>query len=60
MKKRLVPTSTAAIALRLKPATIRKMIERGHFTRYGTQKRALVDLAECEAWLTGSRRKTAK
>lgn len=48
MKRRLVPTSVAAVALGVKPASVRKLIERGRLTRYGTDRRALVDLSECE------------
>lgn len=47
--RRLVPTAVAAAALGVKPATVRKMIERRQLTRYGTTGRAKVDLLECEA-----------
>lgn len=47
--KRLVPTAVAAVALGVRPATVRKLIERGRLTRHGTARRALVDLTECEA-----------
>lgn len=45
----MVSTDVAAVALRITPAAVRKLFERGHLTRYGTAKRALVDLAECDA-----------
>lgn len=45
----LVPTDVAAAALGVTPVAIRLMFYRGTLTRYGTRKRALVDLAECEA-----------
>jgi len=47
-RRRLVPTTVAAVALGVTPAAVRQMIHRGTLTRYGTQKRALVDLTECE------------
>jgi hypothetical protein len=48
VKRRLVPTAVAAVALGVTPAAVRQLIKRGHLTRYGDRKRALVDLAECE------------
>ena len=48
MKQRFVPTEVAAISLGITPATVRKWRERKILTRYGTQRRALVDLLECE------------
>lgn len=45
---RLVETAVAAVALGVTPAAVRQLIKRGHLTRYGSAKRALVDLAECE------------
>ncbi len=47
--KRLVSTDVAAVALGVTPGAVRLMFYRGTLTRYGTRKRALVDLAECEA-----------
>lgn len=49
MTRRLVPTAVAAVALGITPDGVRKMVERGRLARYGTLRRALVDLAECEA-----------
>lgn len=49
MKKTLIPTDVAALALGVTPAAIWQAFRRGHLTRYGTAKRALVDLAECQA-----------
>lgn len=49
MTRRLVPTDVAAVALQITPDGVRQLIHRGHLTRYGTKKRALVDLSECEA-----------
>lgn len=49
MSRILVPTDVAAVALEVTPGAIRLMIHRGQLTRYGTPKRALVDLAECES-----------
>jgi hypothetical protein len=48
MTRKLVPTAVAAVALDITPAGVRLLIHRGILTRYGTLKRALVDLAECE------------
>lgn len=48
MRATLVPTDVAAVALGVTPAAVRQLIKRGRLTRYGTAKRALVDLAECE------------
>ncbi len=48
---RLVPSDVAAVALGVKPEAVRKMRERGTLTRYGSKRRALVDLAEVEALL---------
>ncbi len=48
MTRRLVETAVAAVALGVTPAAVRQLIKRGHLTRYGSAKRALVDLAECE------------
>lgn len=48
MSRRLVPTAVAAVALGVKPDAVRQMIRREKLTRYGSPKRALVDLAECE------------
>lgn len=48
MSGRLVPTDVAAVALGITPAGVRQLFKRGVLTRYGTVKRALVDLAECE------------
>lgn len=45
----MVTTDVAAVALRITPAAVRQLFARGHLTRYGTPKRALVDLAECDA-----------
>lgn len=45
----LITTDVAAVALGVEPATVRQLIRRGLLKRYGTRKRALVDLAECEA-----------
>jgi len=45
---RLVPTDVAAVALGITPAGVRQLFRRGQLTRYGTAKRALVDLGECE------------
>lgn len=50
---RLVPTDVAAVALSITPDGVRQLIRRGRLTRYGTRKRALVDLAECEARAEG-------
>lgn len=49
MNRRLVPSAVAAIALGVQPATVRQLIARGRLTRHGSARRALVDLAECEA-----------
>lgn len=46
--RRLVPTDVAAVALGVRPATVRQMFRRGKLTRYGAARCALVDLAECE------------
>lgn len=56
MKRHLVPTAVAAVALDVQPATVRQLIRRGMLTRYGTRQRALVDLAECEAIWSGQER----
>ncbi len=48
MRRRLVPTDVAAVALGITPAGVRQLIKRRRLTRYGTVKRALVDLGECE------------
>lgn len=48
MKSRLVSTQVAAIALGVKPDAVRQMVCRGRLTRYGSPRRALVDLGECE------------
>ncbi len=47
----LVPTIVAAAALGCAEATVRSYRHRGRLTRYGTARRALVDLAEVEALL---------
>jgi hypothetical protein len=49
MTRKLVPTEVAAVALGITPAGVRQLVRRGQLSRYGTVKRALVDLAECEA-----------
>lgn len=46
--RKLVPTSVAAAALGVQPATVRKLRERGLLRRYGSKTKALYDLAECE------------
>ncbi|WP_431881559.1 hypothetical protein [Micromonospora chalcea] len=46
MKRRLVDTEVAAMALGVRPGTIRVMAHRGQLTRYGTRQRALWDLDE--------------
>lgn len=48
-RPKLVATDVAAVALGVTPGAVRLMFHRGILTRYGTAKRALVDLAECEA-----------
>lgn len=48
MRRTLVPTAVAAVALGITPAGVRQLVRRGILTRYGTVKRALVDLEECE------------
>lgn len=48
MNPTLVPTEVAAAACGVKPGTIRLWVHRGYLTRYGTAKKALVDLTECE------------
>jgi excisionase family DNA binding protein len=53
VRPHLVPTDIAAAALGVKRGTVRKLIQRGRLTRYGTAKRALVDLTECEALRLG-------
>lgn len=53
MRARLVSTAVAAVALGVKPDAVRQYIHRGKLTRYGTTRRALVDLAECEALRCG-------
>lgn len=45
---RLVPVAVAAVALGVKPPAIWQLFHRGRLTRYGTPRRALVDLGECE------------
>lgn len=45
---RLVETELAALALDVPAATIRQWSKRGKLTRYGTARRALYDLAECQ------------
>lgn len=49
--KGLVPVELAALALGVKPVTVRAYFRRGKLTRHGTERRALVDLAECEKLL---------
>ena len=46
MKRRLVDTEVAALALGVRPVTIRVMGFRGRLTRYGTASRAKWDLDE--------------
>lgn len=54
--RRLVPTEVAAVALGVTPPAVRKMVERGRLARYGTARRALIDLIECEALRLGTER----
>lgn len=49
MNRRLVTADVAAAALGIQPATVRQLFKRGKLTRHGSPRRALVDLAECEA-----------
>ncbi len=59
MKRRLVPTAVAAVALGITDAGVRQLVHRGRLTRYGTARRALVDLAECEAFRFGHTERAA-
>jgi hypothetical protein len=49
MKRHLVSTDVAAVALGITPSGVRKLIQYGALRRYGTRQRALVDLDECES-----------
>lgn len=59
MRPTLVPTAVAAVALGVTPEAVRQLFSRGRLTRYGTAKKALVDLAECDARLYGGRAERA-
>jgi len=48
MKRRLVPTDVAAVALGVTPSAVRHLFRRGRLTRYGSERAALVDLCEAE------------
>lgn len=48
MTRRFVPVDVAAVSLGVSPAGVRQMFHRRQLTRYGTARRALVDLLECE------------
>lgn len=50
-RRRLVPTSVAALAAGVTEATIRKWASRGKLTRYGRAGRAEYDLDEILALL---------
>ena len=54
-RPRLVDTETAAAALCITPAGVRKLAERGVLTRYGTSRRRLYDLWECRDLTTRRR-----
>lgn len=56
MSRRLVPTNVAAVALAVTPGAVRKMVERGRLSRYGSARRALIDLTECESLRFGTER----
>lgn len=53
---RLVPVPVAAVALNVKPDTVRQMFKRGRLTRYGGPRCAMVDLGECEILRLGHER----
>jgi hypothetical protein len=51
-----IDTVTAAVALGIGAAGVRKLAERGLLTRYGTPQRALYDLRECRIIVARRRR----